>query len=397
VFFIKKKDGSLRLVQDYRALNAVTIKNKYPLSLISELVSQLRGAKYFTKLDVRWGFNNVRIKPGDEWKAAFRTNCGLFEPLVMFFGMTNSPATFQTMMNDIFRTLIAKGIVVVYLDDILIFTETEEEHEQAVWRVLEVLVEHKLFLCPEKCEFHWKRIEYLRLVISENKVEMDPVKVARVRDWPTPENQTDVQAFIGFVNFYCRFIQDFSTITRPLFDLTRSDKAWNWDTKEQDAFERLKAAVTTAPVLVSPQDSEPFRIEADSSDFASGAVLSQQLPGEEKWHPVAFYSKSLSPVEWNYEIHDKEMLAIIRALEEWRHFLEGARYPIEIWTDHKNLEYFMTAKKLNRRQARWSLCLARFDFKLIHRPGRSMGKPDALSQRPDHGKGTSDNEDVILL
>jgi len=192
VFFIKKKNGSLQLVQDYRTLNAVTVKNKYPLPLISELVSQLRGAKYFTKLDVRWGFNNVRIKPGDEWKAAFHTNCGLFEPLVMFFGMTNSPATFQTMMNDIFRTLIAKGIVVVYLDDILIFTRMEEEHERAVWRVLEVLAEHKLFLCPEKCEFHRKEIEYLGLVISKNKVVMDPVKVAGVCDWPTPENWTDM-------------------------------------------------------------------------------------------------------------------------------------------------------------------------------------------------------------
>jgi len=227
-------------------------------------------------------------------------------------------------MNDIFRTLIAKGIVVVYLDDILIFTEMEEEHEQAVQRVLEVLAEHKLFLHPEKCEFHRKRIEYLGLVISENKVEMDPVKVAGVHDWPTPENQTDVQAFIGFVNFYRHFIRDFSTIARSLFDLTCSDKAWNWDTEEQEAFECLKMAVTTALVLVSPQDSEPFRIEADSSDFASGAVLSQQLPGEEKWHPVVFYSKSLSPVEQNYEIHNKEMLAIICALEEWRYFLEGA-------------------------------------------------------------------------
>jgi len=168
VFFIKKKDGSPQLVQDYRVLNAVTVKNRYSLLLISELVFQLHGAKYFTKLDVWWGFNNVHIKPGNEWKMAFHTNRGLFEPLVMFFGMTNSPATFQTMMNDIFRTLIAKGIVVVYLDDILIFTRMEEEHEQAVWRVLEVLAEHKLFLCLEKCEFHWKEIEYLRLVISEN-------------------------------------------------------------------------------------------------------------------------------------------------------------------------------------------------------------------------------------
>jgi len=329
MFFIKK-DGSLRLVQDYRALSAITVKNRYPLSLISELVSQLRGARYFTKLDVHWGFNNVYIKPRDKWKAAFRTNRGLFEPLIMFFGMTNSPATFQTMMNDVFKTVIAEGIVVVYLDNILIFTKTEEEHERAVQRVLEILMEHKLFLRLEKCEFHWEQIEYLGLVISENKVAIDPVKVTGVREWPVPENRTDVQAFIGFVNFYHHFIQDFSTIARLLFDLTYSDQAWNWGTKEQEAFERLKIAVTTALTLASPQDSEPFCIKADSSDFASEAVLSQQLPGEEKWHPVAFYSNSLSPVEQNYKIHDKEMLAIIHALEEWRHFLEGACHPVKI-------------------------------------------------------------------
>jgi len=251
------------------------------------------------------------------------------------------------MMNDVFRTVIAEEIVVVYLDDILIFTKMEEEHERAVWRVLEILMEHKLFLCPEKCEFHWKQIEYLGLVISENKVAIDPVKVTRVCEWPVLENRTDVQAFIDFVNFYRCFIRDFSTIAQPLFDLTHSNQAWNWGTKEQKAFEHLKMAVTTAPILASPQDLEPFHIEAGSSDFASGAVLSQQLPGKEKWHPVAFYSKPLSLVEQNYEIYDKEMLAIICALEEWRHFLEGARHLVEIWTDHKNLEYFITAKKLN--------------------------------------------------
>jgi len=202
VFFIKKKDSSLQLVQDYQALNSMTVKNKYPLPLISKLVLQLCRARYFTKLDVRWGFNNVCIKPRDKWKTAFRTNRGLFEPLVMFFGITNSLTTFQTMMNDIFRDLIAEGIMVVYLDDILIFTRTEEEHAKAIRRVLQVLQEHKLFLCPEKCEFWKERIEYLGLVISENEVCMDLVKVAGVREWPTPENKTDVQAFLGFVNFY---------------------------------------------------------------------------------------------------------------------------------------------------------------------------------------------------
>jgi len=168
VFFIKKKDSSLRLVQDYWMLNDMTVKNKYPLPLISKLVNQLRGAKYFTKLDIRWGFNNVQIKEGDEWKAAFRTNRGMFEPLVMFFGLTNSPATFQTMMNDIFTDMISEGVVVVYLDDILIFTKDLEEHRQITHQVLGRLAEHQLYLRPEKCEFEKTWIEYLGLVISEN-------------------------------------------------------------------------------------------------------------------------------------------------------------------------------------------------------------------------------------
>jgi len=199
------------------------------------------------------------------------------------------------------------------------------------------------------------------------------------------------------MNFYQRFIRDFSAKARPLFDLTRSEQVWMWSGKEQAAFEDLKTAVTTAPALVSPQESDPFQIEVDSSDFATGAVLSQQSPTDGKWHPVAFYSKSLSSVEWNYEIHDKEMLAIIHVLEEWRHFLEGATHPVEIWTDYKNLEYFMTAKKLNRHQACWSLHLARFDFLLHHCPGCTMGKPDTLLRRADHGNRASDNEDVVLL
>jgi len=234
----------------------------------------------------------------------------------MFFGMTNSPATFQTMMNNIFQNLIAEGIVVVYLDNILIFTKTEEKHAQVVRWVLQVLKESKLFLHPEKCEFYKQQIEYLGLVILENKVSMDPVKVAGVREWPTPENKMDVQAFLGFVNFYRRFIWDFSAKARPLFDLTRSEQVWTWSRMEQVAFEDLKTVVTTAPVLVSLQESDPFQIEVDSSDFATGAVLSQQSMMDGKWHPVVFYSKSLSSMERNYKIHDKEMLAIIRALEE---------------------------------------------------------------------------------
>jgi hypothetical protein len=226
---------------------------------------------------------------------------------------------------------------------------------------------------------------------------MDPVKVAGVAEWPQPKNKREVQSFLGFANFYRRFIKDFSHHARPLFDLTRNDQKWKWDTSEATAFQKLKEAITSAPVLTIPADNCPFRIKADSSDFATGAVLSQLSSEDEKWHPVAYLSKSLSETERNYEIHDKEMLAIMRALEEWRHLLEGAADKFEIWTDHKNLEYFMSTKKLNRRQARWSLTLARFDFVMHHRPGKTMGKSDALSRRADHGSSSEDNRDITLL
>ncbi|KAG5724837.1 hypothetical protein E4T56_gene12619 [Termitomyces sp. T112] len=256
VFFVIKKDGSLHLVQDYHVLNAMTVKNCSPLPLISELVNNLQGACYFTKLDVHWGYNNVRIKEGDEWKAAFQTNRGLFEPLVMFFGLTNSPAIFQTMMNDIFHDLIAEGVVCVYLDDILIYTRTWEEYRQ-----------------PEKCEFKQTKVEYLGLIISHGTTEMDPIKVAGVAEWPEPRNKKEVQAFLGFVNFYQRFIQDFSHYAQPLFDLTVKDTAWRWEPPQQAAFNALKQSVTSKPVLLFPDNDSPFCMEADSSDFATGAVL----------------------------------------------------------------------------------------------------------------------------
>jgi RNase H-like domain found in reverse transcriptase len=214
-------------------------------------------------------------------------------------------------------------------------------------------------------------------------------------EWPIPKNRKEVQSFVGFINFYRRFIKDFSHHAHALFDLTKKDVGWQWGAAEQASFDKLKELIISAPVLVCPG---PYRVEADSSNVATGAVISQQSPeGVGKWHPIAFFSKSLSPVEWNYEIHDKEMLVIIRALEEWRHFLEGAPCRFEIWTDHKNLEYFRTPKKLNRRQAWLSLYLSRFNFMLQHRPGHSMGKPDALSHRADHGSGSGDSSNMTLL
>jgi hypothetical protein len=297
VFFIKKKDGKLRFVQDYQALNAITRKNQYLLPLIDDLIYRLKDTRYFTKLDVRWGYNNVRIREGDEWKATFRTNRGLFEPLVMYFGLTNSPATFQTMMNEIFQDLITEGIVSVYLDDILIFTNLMEEHCRITRLVLDRMCEHKLYLWPEKCEFEQTRIEYLGVIISHNKVEMDLVKIAGVADWPTPSNKKEVQSFVGFVNFYRRFIPGFSHHARALFDLTMKDVRFIWGLPQEDSFMKLKELVTSAPVLVLPNDDLPFRLEADGSGIATGAVLSQQQVDDNAWHPITFLSKALNPVE----------------------------------------------------------------------------------------------------
>jgi hypothetical protein len=246
VFFIKKKDGKLHFVQDYRALNAITRKNWYPLPLIDDLIHWLKDAHYFTKPDVCWGYNNVHIREGDEWKATFHTNRGLFEPLVMYFGLTNSPATFQTMMNKIFQDLITEGIVSMYLDDILIFTNSLEEHRWITCLVLDHMREHKLYLWLKKCEVEKVRIEYLSVIISHNKVEMDPVKITGVADWPMPSNKKEVQSFVGFVNFYRRFIPGFSHYVRTLFDLTMKDIRFIWGLPQEDSFMKLKELVTSA-------------------------------------------------------------------------------------------------------------------------------------------------------
>jgi hypothetical protein len=228
VFFIKKKDGKLHFVQDYRVLNAITRKNHHLLPLIDDLIHWLKDTRNFTKLDVHWGYNNVRIREGDKWKAAFHTNRGLFVPLVMYFGLTNSPAIFQTMMNEIFQDLITEGVVSVYLDDILIFTNSMEEHRRITRLVLDRMHEHKLYLQLEKCEFEQTRIEYLSVTISHNKVEMDLVKIAGIADWPTPSNKREVQSFVSFLNFYRCFIPGFSHHVRALFDLTMKDVRFIW-------------------------------------------------------------------------------------------------------------------------------------------------------------------------
>src|SRR5271168_1993349 len=314
----------------------------------------------------------------------------------MFFGLTNSPATFQNMMNDLFKELIDSGSVEIYLDDILIGADSLEELRKETDKVLEILSKNDLYLKPEKCEFEREKIEYLGVIISKGHVEMDPAKVSRIIDWPEPKTVKEVQAFLGFCNFYRRFIKDFSHLAQPLFALTRKDAIFNWADKPKKAFEEIKRIFTSAPVLAIPDTQKPFRIECDSSDYATGAVLAQ-LEDDNLWHPVAYLSKSLAEAERNYDIHDKELLAIIRSLDAWRHYLEGCKHKIKIWTDHRNLEYFQKAQNLSRRQARGAQFLTRFDFSLEHKPGKT-NKADGLSRRIDHREGVeSDNQEQTLL
>lgn len=381
-FFVKKKDGSLRLCVDYRGLNKVTVKNRYPLPLISDLIRTLSKAKIYTALDLRGAYNLVRIKPGDEWKTAFRTRFGHFEYLVMPFGLTNAPAIFQHMMNDIFRDLLDR-FVIVYLDDILIYSNTPEEHEEHVRIVLDRLRKFRLYCKSEKCRFFVESIPYLGYVISPSGVSMDVSKVKAIQDWPSPRNVHDVQIFLGFANFYRRFIHRYADLTKPLTSLLKKNVTFVWNDEAQIAFEKLKVAFTTSPVLAHPDSSRPYVVETDASDFALAAILSQ-YDDLKVLRPVAFHSRQLLQPERNYDVYDKELLAIVEAFKIWRHFLQGSQHQVTVLSDHKNLEYFMTSRQLSRRQARWSLLLSDYDFVLTHRPGCRNGKADLLSRRSDY-------------
>ncbi|KAL2083752.1 hypothetical protein ACEWY4_021525 [Coilia grayii] len=255
--------------------------------------------------------------------------------------------------------------VFVYLDDILIFSKNLEEHKQHVRLVLRRLLENLLFVKAEKCEFHAKTVAFLGYIVAEGAIQMDPTKVSAVTSWPVPENRKQLQQFLGFANFYRRFVRNYSSVAAPLTALTSTKLSFLWTTAAEEAFCNLKNRFTSAPILQVPDPERQFVVEVDASDVGVGAVLSQQRPENNKLHPCAYFSHRLSPAERNYDIGDRELLAVKLALEEWQHWLEGASVPFIVWTDHKNLEYIRSAKRLNPRQARWSLFLSRFNFSVF--------------------------------
>ncbi|KAJ8519009.1 hypothetical protein ONZ45_g4010 [Pleurotus djamor] len=367
VLFAKKKDGSLRLCVDYRGLNKVTRRDRYPLPLIADLLDAPKKARYYTKIDLRHAYHLIRVREGDEWKTAFRTRYGSYEWLVMPFGLTNAPAAFQRFMNDIFGDLIDK-CVIVYLDDILIYSDSLEEHKKTVKEVLRRLRANKLYAKGEKCEFHADTVEYLGYILSPDGLKMSEDKIKVIQDWPEPRKVKDVQSFLGFANFYRRFIMNYSDIVVPLTRLTRKGVKWEFNPASKAAFEKLK--------------HKPMVIETDASDYALGAIFSIYTDDGEI-HPVAFHSRTFANAELNYDVHDKELLAIHEAFKVWSRYLDGSGSPIDVFTDHKNLEYFTTTKILTRRQARWSEFLSQFNFTIHYRPGRLGAKPDALTRRWD--------------
>ena len=298
----------------------------------------------------------------------------------MPFGLTNAPATCQEMINDALRQHL-DIFVIAYLDDILIFSKTMELHVNHVITVLKCLNERDLRLKPEKCEFHREEVDFLGFVVGRNGIRIDPNKVKAIKEWPTPTDVKELQSFLGFVNYNRKFVKGYSAKAVPLTNLTAKDKPWSWGEKEQTAFESLQQACTKDPVMRMFDPKKPVRLETDASDLAIGACISQEYDG--KWHPVAYLSRKLSPAEQNYDIHDKELLAIVASLEQWRVYAEGAP-ELTIFTDHKNLLHFITTKQLNRRQVRWSELLGQYKFTILYTPGKENGRADALSRRSDH-------------
>lgn len=379
VLFVKKKSGEMRLCTDYRALNKITVKNKYPLPRVEDLIDQLQGAKVFSKIDLRSGYHQIRIDEKDVDKTAFRTRYGHFEYLVLPFGLTNAPATFMDLMQQIFHNQLDR-FVIVYLDDILVYSRTTEDHHKHLREVLDTLRKHKLYAKLSKCHLYQSSVSFLGHIISSNGVQMEPEKVKAIQDWPTPKSVQDIRSFLGLAGYYRKFIQNFSKISSPLTELLKKDVSFEWTTRQEQAMNELKQAIMTAPVLINPDHKLPFTVVTDASGFAVGAALCQDQGNG--LQPVSFMSKKMLPAEKNYPVHEQELLAIICALKEWRHHLHGNHF--KVITDHRSLKYLQTQTHLSARQTRWSEFLQQFDFTIEYQEGKTNVVADALSRRPDH-------------
>lgn len=381
VLLVRKKDGGWRFCIDYRALNAITVKNKYPLPRVDELFDRLQGAKYFSKLDMKTGYWQIKMHEADIEKTAFRSRYGSFEWLVLPMGLTNAPATFMHLMHQILRPFLDDSVI-VFLDDILVFSQSLREHQRHLRQVLDVLRANQLYCKESKCEFFKDSVEFLGHVIDRDGLHMMESKVKAVREWPTPTSVDDIRSFLGLAGYYRKFIKGFSSVAAPLTELLKKGTRFQWTTSEETAFRDLITAITTAPTLILPDPSKPYVITADACGYGIGACLMQDHG--KGLQPIAFLSKKLTDAELKYETHERELLALFRALKEWRHYLYGSQFVLK--TDHRNLIWLLSQKQLSARQMHWLQYFQDFGgvIPIEHVAGRLNGVADGLSRRPDH-------------
>ena len=368
-----KKGGEWRMCTDSRAINKITIRYRFPLPRMDDMMDCLSGAAYFTKIDLKSGYHQIRIREGDEWKTAFKTNEGLYEWLVMPFGLSNAPSTFMRLMNEMLKEFIGK-FVIVYLDDILIFSRTKREHHQHIRRVFEKLQQNKLLINLKKCTFLQKELIYLGFVVAENELKMDPEKIEAIISWPSPKSLFEVRSFHGLASFYRKFIKNFSEICAPMLEtIKKASQPFFWTKAAENSFQLLKRKITERPILRLPDFSKPFQVRCDASGTAIGAILSH------KDRPVAFFSEKLNESWQKYSSYDKEFYAVVQALKHWRHYLLGNEFVL--FSDNSALQYITQQHKLNHKHAKWVEYLQSFTFVLKHIGGQANKVADALSRR----------------
>jgi hypothetical protein len=397
VLFVKKANGGWRMCVDYRGLNLKTRKNTYPLPLIQECIDQMGKATHMSTLDLTSGYWQMRVAAKDVHKTAFNTRYGKYEFLVMPFGLTNAPATFQTLINNILRPFLDK-FVVVYLDDITVYSNSYNEHLHHLRQVFEALAKHKLYANPAKCVFNQPEVKFCGHIIGMGTVRVMQDKIQAINEWPQPRTIHHIRQFLGLAGYYRRFIKGFSQIAAPLSNLLKVGEAAtkvrnrliSWNTACQLSFDRLKAALTSAPVLQQVDPQKPFVIETDASDFAIGSCLLQQAD-DGKLHPVAYESRKLSDAQIRYPVHEKELLAIKQALLGWHRYLDNG-HRITILTDHESLKYMNTIKHPSARLTRWIDEFQMYDLDIRYRPGVKAIVPDALSRRPDYLTAITERE-----
>jgi ribonuclease HI len=372
VLFVKKKDGSLRMCIDYRELNKLTIKNRYPLPRIDDLFDQLQGASYFSKIELRSGYHQLRVHEEDVPKTAFRTRYGDYEFLVMLFGLTNAPAIFMDLMNRVCRPYLVK-FVIVFIDDILIYSRGKEEHERHLKAILELLKDQKLYAKLSKCEFWIREVHFLGHVVGEKGIHVDPAKIEAIKKWETPKTPTEIRQFLGLAGYYRRFIEGFSKIAQPLTALTQKDRKFIWEQHQEDAFRLLKKKLCNAPILALPEGTDDFVVYCDASRQGLGCVLMQRSK------VIAYASRQIKVHEKNYTTHDLELGAVVFALKIWRHYLYGTK--CIVYTDHKSLQHILDQKMLNMRQRRWVELLSDYDCEIRYHPGKANVVADALSRK----------------